>query len=227
MNHFTKLTILVFILVTFNVKGYSQHINGKRSYEIGLNTFQFSDFTKFSVYEKPFSGILMPLIGVQLKIKKNMTVSHRFSMNYFQTEVHKLEQGYTFGSNLNAYNKGLDIKIGYEWLISKGRTSTYMVLDMIQVVGKRQRDGYYYGCFDAGSYDDEHTYYQVGFAPGVGIDIPLGSKFSLNLESNVVAQREFRREAYSDYWNPKHRLMINPLSRFSLNYRFTQKKSQP
>ena len=140
--------------------------------------------------------------------------------------IHKIEDGHTFGSELNAYNKGVNFSIGYEWTVTKGRLSTYLTFDVIQAFGQRSRDGYYYGCWSSGSYDDKHNYYQLGIAPGLGLDISLTKRWSVNLESNTVARKEIRSETFVDYWNPQFKIMINPISRFSLNYRLNQKKSQ-
>ena len=223
MNRLTKPTVLVLCICFFSTSGIAQvnSIKEKKSIEIGINLIQFSDFTRFSVYGESFSGILMPQLGIQLKQNVNQNSARRLSLNYYQTEVHKKEGGpsHTFGSEINAYDKGINVNVGMERLISKGTITSYLFIDLYQSFGTRTRDGFYYGCWSSGSYDEQHNYYKVGLAPGLGIDISLSRKLSVNLETNSRFIKEFKKANNNDHWNPPHKITINPISRLSFNYR--------
>ncbi|MFT5724757.1 MAG: hypothetical protein ACI9JN_001879 [Bacteroidia bacterium] len=223
MNQLFKPFIcIVLVTVGCNISvGQSLQQSRFKPTEVGINLFHYTAFTVYNNETlKSFSGSMMPRVGITLKKHVKVNSALRFSINYVTRASHRQDNGgATFHYDIKKTERSMDLTLGLERHISGGRISTYIFTDLFQNVGRRHRNGYYAGCWDAGKFDDSHHFYQVGLTPGFGMKLKLSQRFALNVETNTRLISEFNTVGHYNTLNPRFQMSINPISRFSLNYR--------
>lgn len=228
MNLLTKLIILIALIISSSLTSIGQSWKSIKltNHQVGVNLFQFRDLAHYDFYNT-FSGNIVPRIGISYKAQVKTLVSLRAFTSYSSKFSHHTDGGHVYDAAWDYIDKEryVDLSLGLEQRMSKGRISTYLFGDIYQQFGNRSRKGSSYGFAGPVIFDDSYNYYQIGLATGVGMKINLTKQLNINIESHIRAVHESGSYGAYDYRHGKYQVNYNPISRFSLNYRFSQKKT--
>jgi len=185
--------------------------------EVGVNLFQFSNVNEY-YWVDPFVGVITPSFGITYKQSLTFNRTLRLSSSFVDLYSYQKSDGFSHSEEENS-EKTIDLSLGLQWIVERGKVSTYIFTDLYQAVGTGSRKGYSYGCFGGGEYDDDYKFYKVGLAPGFGVNLQLTRLISLSAESNT----HFFKAFYTlDHYNSTSQIIqvnVNPISRFSINFR--------
>jgi hypothetical protein len=215
MNQLLKSFFLIAlsICISANVSAQSE----KPTIEIGVNFLQFTVLPSDDLGEFD-DAYLMPSIGLSFKTYKKPTFVHRVSLNYLN------RNGFT-DNNFNSgfftplrNDKGLNVTLGIERLFAMGKLQTYVLADVYLMYGKREvyAPGPCLSCWDSFAL---YQYFQIGLTSGFGSKLRLSDKLYANIEMNVRFVRELKKNEFSNNNFGNYQFFINPISRFSLNYK--------
>ena len=221
--------LLLFLTLTWQVSLCSIKPDSLSKHNIGINFLRITDLEFYSGFSASYSNGINSPTGVYYQYKFASRYSGRIGVHY-GSNSYTLENLQVFDGGttlIQNWYKYVNIDLGVQYLINRnGRLHYFGLFDIYQRFGNGSaltlRQGYmteYY------FHDYDYHYHELGFNFGFGCNIPISDAISFAIESNLQVGQEIssnRPSGKLDY-TISH---FNPISRFSLNYRLNQKKSQ-
>lgn len=200
------------------------------SHEFGVNVTRSSDiapfeYDPFALYENA-KGFLIPNFGLSYRVQFKPRSSFRAFVGHYRESKHFFGNSYETAWDFINEERKFDLTLGLERRISTGKHTAYVFGDVFQLFGNRTRYSAKQFFHVHNHRETSYKYYQLGLASGVGAKLNITNNWYLNLELQVRITEEFKPDEHQTILISRFQHYVNPISRFSLNYRLNQKKSQ-